>query len=57
MERTTMEPSSWPDDPVATAALVGRAIDDIDEQTEDDRASLLAALICASWGNVWAQWQ
>jgi hypothetical protein len=52
-----MEPTSWPIDPVAAAERVGRAIDDIDEQTDDDRESLLAALICASWGNIWAQWQ
>ncbi len=52
-----MEPSSWPIDPVSAAARVGRAIDDIDEQSDDERATLLAALMCAAWGNIWAQWQ
>lgn len=52
-----MEPTNWPLDPVAAAALVGRTIDDIDEQNDDDRAALLAALMCSAWGNLWGQWQ
>ncbi len=46
---------SGPLDPVAAAALVLRAIDDIDERSEDETATLIAALMCAAWGNALAQ--
>ena len=49
-----MDPHS-PFDPVFTAALVLRAIDDIDESSEEDREALLSALLCAAWGPDWAQ--
>jgi hypothetical protein len=50
-----MEPNSWPLDPIATAALVIRAIDDIDASTEEQRDILLSDLLCAAWGSIWAQ--
>jgi hypothetical protein len=50
-----MAQGSWPLDPVAAAALVVRAIDDILGRSEDEAATLLAALMCAAWGNALAQ--
>ena len=50
-----MEPPSWPIDPVSQAALVIRVVEDIDASDDDQRNDLLADLLCASWGNVWAQ--
>jgi hypothetical protein len=50
-----MGPNRWPLDPVSIAALVVRAIDDIDASTPEDRDALLAALRSASWGSIWAQ--
>jgi hypothetical protein len=50
-----MEPGSFPADPVAIAAVVVRAIDDIDIATDDDRMTLLADLLCAAWGTPQAQ--
>jgi hypothetical protein len=52
-----MEPDIWPLDPIATAALVVRAIDDIDERTEEEDEDLLADLLAAAWGSGWAQSQ
>jgi len=37
------------------ADMVMRAIDDIDTQTAERRDSLLADLLCSSWGSVVAQ--
>jgi hypothetical protein len=50
-----MDPQSWPFDPVLAAAMVLRAVDDIDESTEEERDTLLCDLLCAAWGSVWAQ--
>ncbi len=50
-----MEPNIWPLDPIYAAALVVRAIDDIDESTEEEQVALLSDLMQAAWGNVWAQ--
>jgi hypothetical protein len=50
-----MEHQNWPLDPIAAAALVVRAIDDIDESSEEDRDALLSDLLCAAWGSIWAQ--
>lgn len=50
-----MEPNAYPTDPVATAALVVRAIDDIDNRTEDEEVALLSDLMCAAWGSIRAQ--
>ena len=47
-----MEPDHQPIDPILAAALVMRAIDDIDESTEEEREALLSALLCSSWGNL-----
>lgn len=49
-----MEPSNWPD-PTATAALVARTIDDIEESNEEERNNLLSDLLCAAWGSILAQ--
>lgn len=45
----------WPLDPVAAAALVIRAVDDIDSSTEEQRDTLLSDLLCAAWGCIYAQ--
>jgi hypothetical protein len=50
-----MEPNSWPLDPIATAALVVRSVDEIDASTEEQRDLLLSDLLCAAWGSIWAQ--
>jgi hypothetical protein len=50
-----MEPNSWPVDPIHAAALVLRAIDDIDESSEEEQVALLSDLMCAAWGSVLAQ--
>lgn len=42
-------------DPVAVAAVVVRAIDDIDASNDDDRMILLADLLSAAWGTPLAQ--
>jgi hypothetical protein len=47
-----MEPDHQPFEPIRAAALVARAIDDIDHTTEEQREALLSALLCAAWGNV-----
>jgi hypothetical protein len=52
-----MEPDSWPLDPVATAAVVLSAIDEIDESSEDEQVALLSDLMCLAWGSLWAQSQ
>ena len=46
-----MEPDGLPLDPVSAAALVVRAIDDIDESADEERNALLADLLCAAWGS------
>ena len=50
-----MDPEDTPLDPVAAAALVARAIDDIDVSTVEQREALLSDLLCAAWGSIWAQ--
>ncbi len=51
-----MEPNnSWQLDPISVAALVVRAIDDIDASSEEDAVALLSDLMCAAWGNIRAQ--
>ncbi len=50
-----MEPNDWPLDSASAAALVARAIDDIDESSEEDQCTLLSELLCAAWGSLWAQ--
>jgi len=50
-----MEPNNAPLDPVSVAALVVRAIDDIDASSEDDKVALLSDLLCAAWGSLLAQ--
>jgi hypothetical protein len=39
----------------AYADMVIRTVDDIDQQTAERRDSLLADLLCSSWGSVLAQ--
>jgi len=46
-----MEPDHQSFDPKGAAELVVRAIDDIDQSTEERREALLSALLCAAWGN------
>jgi hypothetical protein len=43
-----MEPDGL--DPVYNAALVVRAIEDIDQSSDEQRDSLLTELLCAVWG-------
>src|SRR5271166_371008 len=50
-----MEPNIWPLDPMSAAALVTRIIEDIDASTDGERDDLLADLLCAAWGSIWAQ--
>lgn len=51
-----MEPNNdWALDPVSIAALVVRAIDDIDASSEEDQVALLSDLMCAAWGSIRAQ--
>ena len=51
-----MEPNNdWPLDPVSAAALVIRAVDDIDSSNEEQRDMLLSDLLCAAWGSIYAQ--
>lgn len=52
-----MDSDSRPQDPAAVAELVLRAIEDIDASDDEQRDALLAALLCAGWGSVLAQWQ
>jgi len=48
-------PDDRPLDRIRGAALVARAIDDIDASTEEQSEALLSDLLCAAWGSVWAQ--
>jgi hypothetical protein len=50
-----MEPNSGPLDPISAAALVIRAVDDIDASDEQQRDALLSDLLCAAWGSILAQ--
>jgi hypothetical protein len=50
-----MEPRDWPLDPVAAAAVVVCAIEEVDNSSEDDRDALLYDLVAAAWGSLWAQ--
>jgi hypothetical protein len=50
-----MEPEGWPLDSVAAAALVSRAVSEIDERGEDQSDALLCALLCAAWPERLAQ--
>jgi hypothetical protein len=45
----------WPLEPTSAAALVVRAVDDIDTSEEEDRDALLCDLLAAAWGTAWAQ--
>jgi hypothetical protein len=44
-----------PLDPGAAAALVIRAVEDINASTEEQRDMLLSDLLCAAWGSIYAQ--
>jgi hypothetical protein len=50
-----MEPRDWPLDPVTAAAVVVRAIEEVDAGSEDERDALLYDLVTAAWGSLWAQ--
>ena len=50
-----MEPKIWPLDPMSSAVLVARVIDEIDEDSEEQRDDLLRELLYTAWGNLWAQ--
>jgi hypothetical protein len=50
-----MDPRDWPLDPVTAAAVVVRAIEDVDANTEDQLDALLYQLVSMAWGSVWAQ--
>jgi hypothetical protein len=50
-----MTPDIWPLDAVSAAMLVVRAIDDIEQSSDEQRAALLSALLCAAGGSPWAQ--
>jgi hypothetical protein len=52
-----MEPNNWALDRASAAALVVRAIDDIDASDDEYRDVLLSDLLCAAWGSVLAQQQ
>jgi hypothetical protein len=44
-------------DPIGAAALVMRAIEDIDQTSDEERETLLHDLLRASWASVLAQSQ
>jgi hypothetical protein len=50
-----MEPNSWPLDPKSAASLVMQVIDEIDASDDEQRAALLADLLCAAWPSQGAQ--
>jgi hypothetical protein len=50
-----MEPRERPLDSVAAAAVVVRAIDEVDASSEDERDALLYDLVSRAWGSLWAQ--
>jgi len=50
-----MEPDRWPLDAASAAALVVRAVDDIDRRREEETDVLLSDLLCAAWPTCWAQ--
>jgi hypothetical protein len=50
-----MESESWPLDAVSAAALVVRAVCDIDQSSHEQRDVLLSDLLCAAWPSCWAQ--
>jgi hypothetical protein len=50
-----MEPKLWPLDPLSAAALVARAIDELDASSEEQRDALLCELLQSAWGSIWAQ--
>ena len=50
-----MDPDDRPLDRIRAAALVARAIDDIDASTEEQSEALLSDLLCAAWGSIQAQ--
>lgn len=50
-----MDWERWPLDAVSAAALVARALYDIDESSEDESLALLSDLLCAAWGTRLAQ--
>ena len=50
-----MESEIWPLEPASAAALVVRAVEDIDHSGEDEREALLFELVRTSWGTIWAR--
>lgn len=51
-----MEPTDpLPLDQITAAELVPRTVDAVDASTEDERDALLAELLYAVWGAIWAQ--
>jgi hypothetical protein len=52
-----MEHDGQPPDPASAAAVVVRALEDIDGSDEEHRNALLMDLLCAAWGSVWARRQ
>ena len=50
-----MEPERWPLDAASAAALVVRAVDDIDRRRQEETDVLLSDLLCAAWPSCWAQ--
>ena len=50
-----MERDRWPLDAASAAALVVRAVDDIERRREDETDALLSDLLCAAWPTCWAQ--
>ncbi len=52
-----MKPKSSPHDPISVAVLVMHAIEDINSSSDEQRGTLLSALLCAAWGSPSAQRQ
>jgi len=52
-----VESDIWPLEPASAAALVVRAIEDIDHSGKGEREALLIELVRISWGTIWAQLQ
>jgi len=50
-----VESEIWPLEPASAAALVVRAVDDIDRSRKGERDALLLELVRISWGSVWGR--
>jgi len=50
-----MEPDRWPLDSVSAAALVARALLDIQHRSDEQRDELLSRLLCIAWPTCWSQ--